>query len=424
MSLSLTPQAFSSVAGGLVLVALGLAIIGAVRPRRRETTALGVFAIGFGLGFVLNNLFTVEDPVRHVVVPLAAVVWLATIGALAVVLRALPAPLERSERGAVVGGILAGGTMALALASQIVTNPTMALRGGPTEFLVVSYVTGIVLALLIGALLAAVFVLTLRYPKHAADASVRRQLVLMSAALLVYPAFAAAAGPYASRSLSLAVVPTTAAILVLTALAVLWLRNAAHSPEPRPARTMALLALAAGLAGLLHVVFGLELGHGITRVASVAVLAYAILRHQLLGLDVTVRWTIKRGTVAGVFLAVFFVVSQIAQNTLSDYGTLLGGAAAGLLLFAIAPLQRAAERVADAAVPLAGEAPVARGKEDSFRAALRLAMKDGRLAATEQREMAVLAEDLRIPARRAFELVDEVAAERGRATGRRVEVER
>lgn len=42
----------------------------------------------------------------------------------------------------------------------------------------------------------------------------------------------------------------------------------------------------------------------------------------------------------------------MAQTFLTDvYGFVVGGVAAGLLLFAIHPLQRVAERVADAAMP-------------------------------------------------------------------------
>jgi uncharacterized membrane protein YebE (DUF533 family) len=53
-----------------------------------------------------------------------------------------------------------------------------------------------------------------------------------------------------------------------------------------------------------------------------------------------------------MFLAVFFVVAQLAQNFLSDeYGLVAGGVAAGLLLFALSPLQRIAEGVANTAMP-------------------------------------------------------------------------
>lgn len=100
-----------------------------------------------------------------------------------------------------------------------------------------------------------------------------------------------------------------------------------------------------------------------TRITMVALMAfwttsltlivtYAVVRHELFGIESKIKWTVKRGTMAAIFLGIFFVVAQIAQNLLSErFGWWLGGAAAGLLLFAVAPLQRFAQRVADAAMP-------------------------------------------------------------------------
>lgn len=83
-----------------------------------------------------------------------------------------------------------------------------------------------------------------------------------------------------------------------------------------------------------------------------AAVTYSLLRFRLFDLDLTVRWAVVRSLLAGSFLAVFFVGTQIAQNRLSqDYGWAWGGIAAGLLLFALAPLQRVAERVTGVALP-------------------------------------------------------------------------
>jgi len=166
---------------------------------------------------------------------------------------------------------------------------------------------------------------------------------------------------------------------------------------------------------------------------AVLILAYAILRHQLLDIDVKLKWTIKRGTLAGMFLAVFFVASQVAQNYFSQsYGVLAGGAAAGLLLFAIAPLQRVAERVADAAMPgvgqpthagtlaAAGVVPADPGtlvrKEDAYRGALRVALADRRMSPEEEIALARVAEELGLGAARAVELRIQVERETIRTT--------
>ncbi|HEV8359277.1 MAG TPA: hypothetical protein VGR28_02360, partial [Candidatus Thermoplasmatota archaeon] len=42
--------------------------------------------------------------------------------------------------------------------------------------------------------------------------------------------------------------------------------------------------------------------------------AYALLRHQLFDIDLKVKWTIKQSTVAGMFIGVFFIVSEGAQQ--------------------------------------------------------------------------------------------------------------
>lgn len=91
---------------------------------------------------------------------------------------------------------------------------------------------------------------------------------------------------------------------------------------------------------------------GAARIATVLLLAYAILRQQLLDIDLKVKWTIKQSTVAAAFIGVFFVVSNGVQTFFQgSFGPYRGIAAAGALVFAIAPLQRAAERVANAAMP-------------------------------------------------------------------------
>jgi hypothetical protein len=220
-----------------------------------------------------------------------------------------------------------------------------------------------------------------------------------------------------------------AALALLVVAGAWWIRNTRIAEGSSLARNVALLTLAMPAGGaVLHALFQADWGgYGLARIATAFVLALAILRHQLLGLDLGLRWTIKQSTVAAAFVGVFFVTSEGAQSFFAETtnSSIVGIIAAGALVFAMAPLQSAAERVASAAVPLAGDAPRARtGREDSFRAAVRLAMKGGRLTASEQRELAVLAEDLGVAARRAFKVVDEVAADRAAATGRRVEVER
>lgn len=121
--------------------------------------------------------------------------------------------------------------------------------------------------------------------------------------------------------------------------------------------------------------------------AYYAFLARGIFRGRILDIDVKIRWTVKQSTVAGVFVGVFLVVAQLAQNLLSEsLGWAVGGLAAGLLLFALAPVQRLAERVASAALP--GVRSVGEMSPDERRAVYRdtarLAWSDGTLSMDER----------------------------------------
>ncbi len=170
-----------------------------------------------------------------------------------------------------------------------------------------------------------------------------------------------------------------------------------------------------GLGGSVHTVLG-----GLWDLAFPLLLAYAILRHQLLGIEVKVRWGISKTTLAGIFIAVFFIVSEAAQEF---FGATLGSSyvgilAAGMLVFAIAPLSRFADRVAERAVPVtapeaAGETAGATERETRYRDVLQRFLVDARLTREEERTLAHLAADLGIDAGRAFELRAQVEEDRG-----------
>ncbi|HLE96634.1 MAG TPA: hypothetical protein VI997_04620 [Candidatus Thermoplasmatota archaeon] len=149
----------------------------------------------------------------------------------------------------------------------------------------------------------------------------------------------------------------------------------------------------------------------VARLGLPVLVAYALVRQRLFDVDVKIKWTIKRGTLAAVFLAVFFVVAQLAQTFFTEsYGLVVGGVAAGLLLFAIAPLQRMAERVADRAMPGVTDLRAlaeASGKEEAYRAALEMALADRVITRHEERALAKLAHELGIPGPRALDLREE-----------------
>lgn len=84
----------------------------------------------------------------------------------------------------------------------------------------------------------------------------------------------------------------------------------------------------------------------------VPLITYGILRAHLFDIDLRVQWTIKQSTVASVFVAIFYLVSEGANRFLSsELGNIAGLLAAALVMFFLAPLQRFADRVASAAMP-------------------------------------------------------------------------
>ena len=87
--------------------------------------------------------------------------------------------------------------------------------------------------------------------------------------------------------------------------------------------------------------------YGTWRLLGASLVAYALVRHQFLDLDLRINWTISRGTVVAVLLATFLVVSNIAENLLDQtLGVVAGGLATAVMLLALKPLERLGDRVA------------------------------------------------------------------------------
>lgn len=178
----------------------------------------------------------------------------------------------------------------------------------------------------------------------------------------------------------------------------------------RLARRSLVLTLICAATGLVALMLGdaqtRAVGSTAWDLALPLLVGYAILRHDLFGLDVKVRWTIQRGTLAVAFVGAFFVGSQLAQNWLSArYGVLLGGVTAGLLLFGLAPLQRLAERVASAAVPQAQPYLAGDRKLAALRKAAQNATRDGRVTREEEKHLYDLAAEMGIDAATAHQVI-------------------
>lgn len=125
----------------------------------------------------------------------------------------------------------------------------------------------------------------------------------------------------------------------------------------------------------------------VTSAIFTLLVGYGILTAQLFDIDVKIKFAVRQSTVAGAFVAVFFVVSEVAQQAFSSrVGSVLGVVAAGLLLFALAPIQRAAERVANAAMPKVDGSPeyLRFKKMEVYRAAAEGVYRDGTVSADER----------------------------------------
>lgn len=145
---------------------------------------------------------------------------------------------------------------------------------------------------------------------------------------------------------------------------------------------------------------------------GLTLITYGFLKYRLLGIDLTIKRGISRSTVAAVFVAVFFVVSEGAQVLFAEFAgnELLGIVAAGALVFFLAPLQRLGERVADTAMPGVEntEAYRKKRKREVYRTAVESAAKDEQITDAERDVLAGLQDELGLSGQEALELERDV----------------
>jgi hypothetical protein len=157
---------------------------------------------------------------------------------------------------------------------------------------------------------------------------------------------------------------------------------------------------------------------GLWRILLPALVAYALVRHRLFDVDVQVRFAIRGSTLAGIFLAAFFVVNKVTENLVASrfendqVGIYAGGVVAGLLLFAISPLQKVADRLSRAVVPSAGPVSGMAHSEriDLYRQQAALVWSDGTMGPKERTLLDALRTRLAIPLEDATRLESEAAS--------------
>jgi hypothetical protein len=406
-----------------ILAAFGL-WVWTLRPRSRVSSLLALFAVAHGVQYVVVNLWAV--PATTAALRLSAGKDLAfnTICAIALLGVAREVLLSNGTAGRKIWRW----TWPLALATGIVTwvlagvSAGLGVKLSNIDFFAVAALSYHHLVVAFASLPLA-FAVMYRY----ADGPERRRLMLtLSIAFLLWPAIFATFAIYQLVSESTPLWQHLAGAIATVATGILWLSNIPVATETsRLARNAGLTVFALLLFGALDAAFLSDLldyhpsaggpFFGLARLASVVILAHAILHQQVLGMDAKLRFALSKSTLAAIFIAVFFVASEAAQQYFGDTlgSTYVGIAVAGALVFVMAPLQRMAERFATKALPMSEGSGIATPlrAEAAYRAALRAAARDGVITRREELHLAEIAENLGIGHRRAVEIRSEVEAE-------------
>lgn len=150
---------------------------------------------------------------------------------------------------------------------------------------------------------------------------------------------------------------------------------------------------------------------GLWRLAFPALVTYALVRHQLFGIDLTIKTTVKRSTVGGAFVMVFFIVSEGAEVLVATrWGQAVGLAAAGLLTVALDPLRNVGERAAERVMPGVEDTDAYREERrfEVYRGTLERAIADGQITDREREILDGMQESLGLEASKAEAIEREV----------------
>lgn len=405
----ISPAQLSLVASGVVMLGLAAALL-ALRFEHPLNRAFAFFLLARGSLNLLGGFFTVTYDFwwrlanyPAIVVPFAAI-------AFALAYRRWPAAVATrrlAQAGlsalALLLAVAYAGDHALWRAPDGTTGPLFLLQKG--KFLVYA---------LVGLWVAAA--------TRPGDVS-HRSALLVGTGFILDPAFFGVKEVFDLASGAIPATPYSQAanLLGMAALAPVGmhlarLASAAGDAASRGLRTRlaAVVWAALGTGGLVGAATALDplasvplslFVSGLWSLALPLMVSYAIVRHQLFGIDLRVKRTIRHSTLVGVFVGVFFLVSQLAENLVeANVGALFGLVAAAALTLAEPRVHRYAQRVADAAMP--GVRPVEQLGPAERRAMyveqVRAAASDGDLSPKDRRVLEV--------ARKALGLTDADAA--------------
>lgn len=144
-------------------------------------------------------------------------------------------------------------------------------------------------------------------------------------------------------------------------------------------------------------------------------MAWGLLKYKVVDLETKLRFTVSRGFVVSVFVAIFFVASEAAETFFTDaIGPYAGLVAAGLLVLAIAPLERLGSKMASGLV----DEPVDEDEYEKFRrlevyrATYEEATADEALTERERGTLDSMAENLGLSGEERTFVEEQVAQER------------
>lgn len=415
LGLEFVPGGMVNVLGALLVAAVGAGVL-LVRPRTQKSAAFGVHLAAFGGAFALHNFGSREVPWINTALGLSTALLLV-VGGLAMFRVAwLTRPSVNARPLLDAGVVLLVVALVTPMTVWVLANSAAANRelpqivdAYPSD---VFYLAIAAYSVFVAGVWTAAAVLTARAARQDIAAHEFSQLAILTSALMLFSSFLAGAyllvdHPYFLRA---GVASTTMTVLLGGA----WLLHSLRSPHAAMARKAAFVILGIAAIGMIFTAVGLTGLGGPVRMVGAVLIAWGILRYQVLDIDVKVRWGLEQSTVASIFIAVFFIVSEGAQEFLGAAASnaWIGIIAAAGLVFFMAPLQRLAERVGARALPDARPAAKMLDVEvrELYEQRLRSAWRDGALTRDERVLLDHLRERLHIPVEDAAAMERQVLA--------------
>jgi hypothetical protein len=132
----------------------------------------------------------------------------------------------------------------------------------------------------------------------------------------------------------------------------------------------------------------------------------------LFDIDLRVKWTIRQSTLAAMIAIVYFTTEAADRLLSQELGAWPGLAAAALIVYLLAPLQRLSERVANHVMPRTVSTPeyLAYRKMQIYEAALTEALGGEGISQKERAILSRLRESLEVSADDARAMEDQLLA--------------